>query len=73
MQAKLHKKLAELYKEYRYIYDGLDNYEKSNFDQILNGVPKDEVKEDALVDLSRYLKNYHQNKCIVLINEYDHP
>jgi len=73
MQAKFRKKLAELYKEHRYVYDGLDNYERSNFDQILNGAPKDEVMEDALVDLSRHLKNYHQNKCIVLIDEYDHP
>ena len=72
MQAKFRKKLAELYKEHRYVYDGLDNYERSNFDQILNGAPKDEVMEDALVDLSKYLKTYHTNKCIVLIDEYDH-
>lgn len=73
MQAKFRKKLAGLYKEYRYVYDRLDNYERSNFDQILNGVPKDEIMEDALVDLSRYLNNIHKNKCIVLIDEYDHP
>ena len=74
MQEKLCKKLAELYKEHRYVYDRLDQYEKLNFDQILSGgISKKAVMEDALVDLSKYLKDYHRSKCIVLIDEYDHP
>ena len=76
MQDKLRKKLAELYNKYRYVYDvydELNHFEKENFDLILKGNLKDKVMEDALIDLSRHLKNHHQNKCIVLIDEYDHP
>ncbi|RIA84339.1 hypothetical protein C1645_421732 [Glomus cerebriforme] len=32
-----------------------------------------EITKDALLDLSKYLKDYHKSKCIVLIDEYDHP
>jgi hypothetical protein len=73
MQEKLSKKLSELYEEHGYVYEKLSGCRKNNFEQICSGVPKKAVMEDALVDLSRYLKNYHQNKCIVLIDEYDHP
>ncbi|CAB4482635.1 unnamed protein product [Rhizophagus irregularis] len=40
---------------------------------INSGKFKDGVTEDALLYLSKYLKDYHRNKCIVLIDEYDHP
>lgn len=46
---------------------------KSRFDRISSGKFKDGVTEDALLYLSKYLKDYHKNKCIVLIDEYDHP
>jgi len=73
MQATLCKKLAELYKKHEYVYYKLDTYEKSNFDKIRSGILQYEITKDALVDLSKYLKSYHRNKCIVLIDEYDHP
>ena len=74
MKAKLCKKLAELYEEHGYVREKLNERRKNNFDQICSGVSEDdEVMEDALVDLSNYLKDYHRSKCIVLIDEYDHP
>ena len=73
MQATFCKKLAGLYKEHEYVYDKLDKYEKLNFDKIRSGILQYEITKDALVDLSKYLKSYHRNKCIVLIDEYDHP
>ncbi|CAB4431050.1 unnamed protein product [Rhizophagus irregularis] len=64
---------AELYKKYEYVYNKLDKYEKLNFDKIRSGILQYEITKDALLDLSKYLKEYHRNKCIVLIDEYDHP
>ena len=62
-----------LYKEHEYVYYKLDKYEKLNFDKVRSGILQFEITQDALFDLSKYLKDYHQNKCIVLIDEYDHP
>jgi hypothetical protein len=73
MQATICKKLADLYKEHEYIYDKLDKYERLNFDQIRFGKLQLEITKDALVDLSNYLRTYHRRRCIVLIDEYDHP
>ena len=72
MQATLCKKLAGLYQEHEYVYDKLSKYEKLNFDKVMSGTLKYEITKDALVDLSKYLKDYHKKKCIVLIDEYDH-
>ena len=72
MQATLCKKLAGLYKEHKYVYDKLDEYEKLNFDKVHSGILQYAITKDALVDLSKYLKDYHKKKCIVLIDEYDH-
>ncbi|PKY58937.1 DUF1703-domain-containing protein [Rhizophagus irregularis] len=73
MQTTFYKRLAELYKKYEYVYNKLDKYEKLNFDKIRSGILQYEITKDALLDLSKYLKEYHRNKCIVLIDEYDHP
>ena len=73
MQNALCKKLAELYDEHEYVYNKLSKFEKRHFDQIYSGILQYEITKDALVDLSKYLKNYHNKRCIVLIDEYDHP
>ncbi|RIA88776.1 AAA-ATPase-like domain-containing protein [Glomus cerebriforme] len=46
---------------------------KSCFDSISSGKFEDDVTEDALFYLFKYLKDYHKNKCIVLIDEYNYP
>src|SRR2546430_2142836 len=73
MQATLCKKFAELYKRHKYVYDKLSEYEKKNFDKIHSGILQYAITRDSLVDLSKYLKNYHKSKCIILIDEYNHP
>jgi hypothetical protein len=73
MQATLCKKLAELYEMHEYVREKLNGRRKNNFDQICSGKMQYEITKDALVDLSKYLKDYHRSKCIVLVDEYDHP
>jgi len=73
MRALLCEKLASLYKKHRYINDILDDYEKSRFNKIRSGDFEYAITINSLVYLSKYLKDYRRNKCIVLIDEYDHP
>ena len=75
MQAQLCQQLATLYEEHKYVYGNLTNSQlnTSRFDQINSGVLKDGITKNALFYLSKYLKDYHKIKCIVLIDEYDHP
>ncbi|CAG8654079.1 950_t:CDS:2 [Funneliformis mosseae] len=56
-----------------YVYDKLDPYEKTRFSQIRSEDENCRLIYDALVDLSGYLTDFHRSKCIVLIDEYDHP
>jgi len=73
MRATFCKKLAELYEVYEYVREKLNERRKNNFDQICSCTSQYEVTKDALVDLSKHLKDYHKSKCIVLVDEYDHP
>ncbi|PKC01269.1 DUF1703-domain-containing protein [Rhizophagus irregularis] len=73
MKIKLFGMFAMLYKNHNYVYDKLDPYEKTRFSQIRSEDENCKRMDDVLVDLSRYLKDYHGKECIVLIDEYDHP
>ena len=73
MRALLCEKLASLYKELSYTNDILDDYEKSRFNRIRTGDFEYAITINSLSYLSKYLKDYHKSKCIVLIDEYDHP
>ncbi|RIA99390.1 hypothetical protein C1645_811643 [Glomus cerebriforme] len=75
MRARLCQHLATLYEDHHYVYNQVSHkmLNKSCFDSISSGKFKDGVTENALFYLSKYLKNYHKNKCIILIDEYDHP
>lgn len=73
MEALLCQELASLYKEHGYINDILDNYEKLRFNKILSGNFEHAVIIKSLEHLSKYLRTYHRRRCIVLVDEYDHP
>uniref|UniRef100_U9TZU7 AAA-ATPase-like domain-containing protein n=1 Tax=Rhizophagus irregularis (strain DAOM 181602 / DAOM 197198 / MUCL 43194) TaxID=747089 RepID=U9TZU7_RHIID len=75
MQTRLCQQLATLYNDHHYVYYQVSQkiLNKSRFDKINSGKFKDGVTKDALLYLFKYLKDYHRNKCIVLIDEYDHP
>jgi hypothetical protein len=64
--------ISEIYKEHAYLHDHLNVYEKAKFDHIANEDPHQSF-EFALRELMVFLARYHQQKCIVLIDEYDAP
>jgi len=75
MRAQIHEEMVRLYQEHRYVFKSLTDYDKKRFNNIL---AKDEytinnLLKYSLYDLSRWLNNYHCQKCIFLIDEYDHP
>ena len=73
MQAYLCQQLATLYEQHKYVYKNLSPLNASRFDQVYSGVLKDGITTNALLYLSKYLKDYHKSKCIILVDEYDHP
>ena len=73
MRDLLCEKLASLYEEHSYIENILNDYEKSRFNKIRSGIFEYAITINSLKYLSKYLKNYHRSKCIVLVDEYDHP
>ena len=73
MEALLCHELASLYKKHAYINDILDDDEKLRFKKIRSGDFEYADKIKSLEMLSKYLKTYHRRRCIVLVDEYDHP
>jgi hypothetical protein len=78
MRAQLCQQLTSLYEEHKYVYNNLSNSQlnMSRFDKINSGVLEDGVTTNAtnaLLYLSKFLSDFHKSKCIVLIDEYDHP
>ena len=69
---RMRKLLSDLFDEYKYLRDSLDQRDLKHFDAIwmeeLNG-----NYFDALKDLSKYLSRYHQKKVVILLDEYDTP
>lgn len=69
---RIRKVLSDLFAEYKYLRDDLDQRDLKNFD----GIWLEEVDGnyfDALKDLSKYLSRYHEKKVVILLDEYDTP
>jgi hypothetical protein len=75
MRAGLCQQLATLYRTHQYIYDKIsyNTINKSHFDSIASGKFEKGITENALFNLSKYLNNFYKSKCIILIDEYNHP
>src|SRR6266545_2178785 len=73
MLAQVKLKLADLYQDYQYISPKLDKFGKLIFDRIFSGTATNGDMTFSLRNLSQYLRKYHGQKCIVLVDEYDHP
>ncbi|RUS16015.1 hypothetical protein BC938DRAFT_476726, partial [Jimgerdemannia flammicorona] len=65
--------ISKVYKEHRYLREHLQQDEVTEFDRIISKDPTFPALACALQDLSEYLARYHQQKCVVLIDEYDAP
>ncbi|RUS23945.1 AAA-ATPase-like domain-containing protein, partial [Jimgerdemannia flammicorona] len=65
--------ISKVYAEHRYLQEHLQDEEIIKFDRIVREDPSYPTLRHALGELSEYLARYHQQKCIVLIDEYDAP
>ncbi|HEY4532582.1 MAG TPA: AAA family ATPase [Fusobacterium sp.] len=69
---RMRKVLSDVFDEYKYLRDDLDQRDLKNFD----GIWLEEAEGnyfDALKDLSKYLSRYHEKKVVILLDEYDTP
>lgn len=72
---KIRKILADCYNEKNYLLnsDVLSESEKITFQKILDRSANDSDLHYSLLNLTRYLEKFHNEKIIVLIDEYDTP
>lgn len=70
---KIRELLANLFREYKYLLGDnlLDTEEKEGFLHILQQTASMPACENALFNLSKYLHKYHQQRVLILIDEYD--
>lgn len=71
----LKKQIVSEYIRHRYILktDALTELEKRLFNEIMSLSDDDKIYADAIAFLSKCLENYHNEKVIILIDEYDVP
>ncbi|MCB1158899.1 MAG: AAA family ATPase [Leptospiraceae bacterium] len=67
--------IADEYKKHKYLLesDYLDQTEKNDFQRILTREASEFILGDSLKSLIKHLYHYHNQKVIVLIDEYDSP
>jgi len=67
---KLKNQLKDLYKQFLYLKDSLDEISQEDFNKIIY-MKEDANYEYALKYLTEYLYKYYEQKVIVIIDEYD--
>lgn len=67
--------IKDLFRDHDYILEGdfLKEYEKEELFEILKGKASYEIYLKGLATLSEYLCRYHNQKVVILIDEYDVP
>ncbi|RUS33961.1 hypothetical protein BC938DRAFT_483105 [Jimgerdemannia flammicorona] len=73
MMTQMRKVISEIYREHGYLTQGLEDYEKPEFNSIIDMESASWDLSFALTNLSGYLADYHGSDCIVLIDDYDTP
>jgi len=64
-----------LYRKFNYLLknDILEEYEKYDFNLIINKKAENTDYQNSIKQLSEYLQRYHNEKVIILVDEYDTP
>ncbi|MDM8530469.1 AAA family ATPase [Anaerolineales bacterium HSG25] len=72
---QIREMIHQLYLQYTYLLDGdlLHDQEKSEFNKVISLDDSPRVYQNALKNLSNFLHRHHQQKVIILIDEYDTP
>ena len=71
----LKAEISKAYEQHYYLFENviLRNYEKDVFLKILSRNAKSFDYEVSIKNLSEFLQRYHQQKVVILIDEYDAP
>jgi len=73
MSAKFQNSIAEEYIRHKSILETLNEFDKKYFDKIVNRKSSVSEFKDSIYNLSKFLFEYHQQKVVLLIDEYDTP
>ena len=65
--------IAEIYRQHKYLLETLDKEQKKYFEKILSLEAQSVDLQKSIKNLSNYLEKYHNQKVIILIDEYDTP
>ena len=68
-------KIKELFKDFTYLVESLDKYEKVDFEKYIleiNNLGEADLKKSLYI-LTKLLYKYYNQKVVVLIDEYDSP
>ena len=65
--------ISDLYDEFEFVKENLSARKKEKYDSILFNRATEATWKLSLLDLTKYLYEYHGRKVVVLIDEYDQP
>jgi hypothetical protein len=64
--------LSELYRQHKYVVEILDANQRERFARIKEDHAYERI-EKTFKELFQYLRSFYGCRCVVLIDEYDHP
>ena len=73
MKSAVKAQLVDLYCRYNHILPSLSSAEAAGFEAIQHGTASIEQMDIALANLAEFLHKKYNERCIVLIDEYDTP
>ena len=67
--------ITQLYRKFNYLLKDniLEEYEKNDYNLIINRKSKPTDYQNSIKQLSEYLQRYHNETVIILVDEYDTP
>ena len=70
---KIKEKIINIYEDYLYILNKLDEKSRNRYNTIIDGNINRAQLESSLLFLTKVLYKYYNQKVVVLIDEYDSP